>query len=114
MRAAAARIATMIQTEVILMEKRKTYVEQMTSYLNDRIRELNKVRGKTGQGLASADSHVKTGQGRARTGEQMDRSLQPTHRRARAERKTYQDARCDRFWARQERVSPKVQTSWHA
>merc|ERR1712100_883779 len=26
------------------MEKRKAYVEQMTSYLNDRIRELNKVK----------------------------------------------------------------------
>jgi len=44
MRRAAARIAQMIQTEVIIMEKRKVYVEQMTSYLNDRIRELNKVR----------------------------------------------------------------------
>lgn len=26
------------------MEKRKAYIEQMTSYLNDRIRELNKVK----------------------------------------------------------------------
>lgn len=44
MRQSAARIASMIQTEVAIMEKRKTYVEQMTSYLNDRIRELNKVK----------------------------------------------------------------------
>jgi DNA integrity scanning protein DisA with diadenylate cyclase activity len=44
MRRSAARIAQMIQTEVVIMEKRKTYVEQMTSYLNDRIRELNKVK----------------------------------------------------------------------
>ena len=31
------------------MEKRKTYVEQMTSYINDRIRELNKVKGELEQ-----------------------------------------------------------------
>jgi len=49
MRRSAARIAQMIQTEVIIMEKRKTYVEQMTSYLNDRIRELNKVKGELEQ-----------------------------------------------------------------
>lgn len=49
MRHAAARIAQMIQTEVTIMEKRKTYVEQMTSYLNDRIRELNKVKGELEQ-----------------------------------------------------------------
>jgi len=49
MRRAAARIAQMIQTEVIIMEKRKTYVEQMTAYLNDRIRELNKVKSELDQ-----------------------------------------------------------------
>lgn len=49
MRRSAARIAQMIQTEVLVMEKRKTYVEQMTSYLNDRIRELNKVKGELDQ-----------------------------------------------------------------
>jgi len=49
MRRSAARIAQMIQTEVVIMEKRKTYVEQMTSYLNDRIRELNKVKGELEQ-----------------------------------------------------------------
>lgn len=49
MRRAAARIAQMIQTEVTIMEKRKTYVEQMTAYLNDRIRELNKVKGELEQ-----------------------------------------------------------------
>jgi len=49
MRRAAARIATMIQTEVLIMEKRKTYVEQMTAYLNDRIRELNKVKSELNQ-----------------------------------------------------------------
>jgi len=49
MRRAAARIATMIQTEVLIMEKRKTYVEQMTAYLNDRIRELNKVKSELDQ-----------------------------------------------------------------
>lgn len=49
MRKAAARIASMIHTEVAIMEKRKTYVEQMTSYLNDRIRELNKVKSELAQ-----------------------------------------------------------------
>lgn len=49
MRRSAARIAQMIQTEIMIMEKRKTYVEQMTSYLNDRIRELNKVKGELAQ-----------------------------------------------------------------
>jgi len=49
MRRSAARIAQMIQTEVVIMEKRKTYVEQMTAYLNDRIRELNKVKGELEQ-----------------------------------------------------------------
>ena len=49
MRRSAARIAQMIQTEVAIMEKRKTYIEQMTSYLNDRIRELNKVKGELEQ-----------------------------------------------------------------
>lgn len=44
MRMSAARIAAAIQTEVSIMQKRKAYVEQMTNYLNDRIRELNKVK----------------------------------------------------------------------
>ena len=43
MRMSAARIAQSIQLEVEIMKKRKAYVEQMTAYLNDRIRELNKV-----------------------------------------------------------------------
>lgn len=30
--------------EIQTMEKRKAYIEQMTQYLNDRIRELNKVK----------------------------------------------------------------------
>ena len=30
--------------EIQTMEKRKAYIEQMTTYLNDRIRELNKVK----------------------------------------------------------------------
>jgi len=34
----------MIEAEVQIMNKRKTFVEQMTTYLNDRIRELNKVK----------------------------------------------------------------------
>jgi len=44
MRESAGRIAQMIESEVQIMNKRKTYIEQMTAYLNDRIRELNKVK----------------------------------------------------------------------
>jgi len=44
MRESASRIAQMIEAEVQIMNKRKAFVEQMTSYLNDRIRELNKVK----------------------------------------------------------------------
>lgn len=44
MREAANRIAKSIEIEVGIMSKRKAYVEQMTTYLNDRIRELNKVK----------------------------------------------------------------------
>lgn len=44
MRESASRIAQMIEAEVIIMNKRKAFVEQMTGYLNDRIRELNKVK----------------------------------------------------------------------
>jgi len=44
MRESASRIAQMIEAEVQIMNKRKTFVEQMTTYLNDRIRELNKVK----------------------------------------------------------------------
>jgi hypothetical protein len=45
MRDSASRIAQMIESEVTVMARRKQYVEQMTVYLNDRIRELNKVKG---------------------------------------------------------------------
>jgi len=34
----------MIEAEVQIMNKRKAFVEQMTTYLNDRIKELNKVK----------------------------------------------------------------------
>jgi len=44
MRESASRIAQMIEAEVQIMNKRKAFVEQMTTYLNDRIRELNKVK----------------------------------------------------------------------
>jgi len=44
MRESASKIAVMMQSETVIMNKRKTYVEQMTSYLNDRIQELNKVK----------------------------------------------------------------------
>jgi len=44
MRESAQRIAFMIEREVEIMNKRKTFIEQMTAYLNDRIRELNRVK----------------------------------------------------------------------
>jgi len=44
MRADAKQIGLSIMYEIQTMEKRKAYIEQMTSYLNDRIRELNKVK----------------------------------------------------------------------
>jgi len=44
MRAQSFRIAQLIDQEVPIMSKRKAYVEQMTAYLNDRIRELNMVK----------------------------------------------------------------------
>lgn len=44
MRTDAKQIGLAIMYEIQVMEKRKTYVEQMTSFLNDRIRELNKVK----------------------------------------------------------------------
>ena len=44
MRSSALQIKNQIDYEVHNMEKRKAYVEQMTTYLNDRIRELNKVK----------------------------------------------------------------------
>jgi len=44
MRADAKQIGMSIMYEIQTMEKRKAYIEQMTSYLNDRIRELNKVK----------------------------------------------------------------------
>merc|ERR1712100_883325 len=49
MRAAALQIKNQVDFEVHNMEKRKSYVEQMTSYLNDRIRELNKVKASIAQ-----------------------------------------------------------------
>jgi len=44
MRDSASRIAHAIEHEVVIMRRRKLFVEQMTAYLNDRIRELNKVK----------------------------------------------------------------------
>jgi len=44
MRHSASQIAVMMQSETLVMNKRKAYVEQMTNYLNDRIKELNKVK----------------------------------------------------------------------
>jgi len=44
MRADAKQIGMSIMYEIQTMEKRKAYIEQMTQYLNDRIRELNKVK----------------------------------------------------------------------
>jgi hypothetical protein len=44
MRQSASRIAQMIQNELVVMDKRKKYIEQMTAYLNDRIMELNAVK----------------------------------------------------------------------
>jgi len=44
MRSDAKQIGMAIMYEIQIMEKRKAYIEQMTSYLNDRIRELNKVK----------------------------------------------------------------------
>jgi len=49
MRQTASQIAQMIEAEVQIMTKRKVYVEQMSSYLNDRIRELNKVKSELAQ-----------------------------------------------------------------
>jgi len=51
MRESAGRIARMIAQEVVVMNKRKSYVEQMTTYLNDRIRELNKVKSELAEEL---------------------------------------------------------------
>jgi len=44
MRDSASRIAHAITHEVAIMRRRKIFVEQMTAYLNERIRELNKVK----------------------------------------------------------------------
>jgi len=44
MRESAGRIARAIEHEVAIMRRRKQFVEQMTAYLNDRIKELNKVK----------------------------------------------------------------------
>jgi len=51
MRAQSYRIAKLIDQEVVIMGKRKAYVEQMTNYLNDRIRELNRVKAQLGDEL---------------------------------------------------------------
>jgi len=44
MRSDAKQIGMSIMYEIQTMEKRKAYIEAMTGYLNDRIRELNKVK----------------------------------------------------------------------
>jgi hypothetical protein len=44
MRAGASKMAALVKNEVALAAKRKAYVEQMTKYINDRIKELNKVK----------------------------------------------------------------------
>jgi len=49
MRESASKIAVMMQQETVIMNRRKTYVEQMTNYLNDRIVELNKVKSELAQ-----------------------------------------------------------------
>jgi len=45
MRSSATKLRSGIQSEVSSMSKRKSYIEQMTGYINDRIRDLNKVKG---------------------------------------------------------------------
>jgi len=49
MRESASKIALMMQSETVVMDRRKKYVESMTSYLNDRIREVNKVKSELQQ-----------------------------------------------------------------
>jgi len=49
MRQSASQIAVMMQQETLVMNRRKGYVERMTNYLNDRIRELNKVKSELAQ-----------------------------------------------------------------
>jgi len=49
MRETASRIATMMQQETLVMNKRKDYLERMTLYLNDRIREVNQVKTQLNQ-----------------------------------------------------------------
>jgi len=44
MRESSSQIARQIDSEVQVMARRKEYIAQMTNYLNDRIRELNKVK----------------------------------------------------------------------
>jgi len=44
MRDGAKKMAAMVQKEVVIAAKRRAYIEQMTNYINDRIRELNKVK----------------------------------------------------------------------
>jgi len=44
MRDGAKKMAAMVQKEVLIAAKRRAYIEQMTNYINDRIRELNKVK----------------------------------------------------------------------
>jgi len=49
MRESASKIAQMMTAETFIMNKRKAYVEQMTVYINDRIREINKVKSDLAQ-----------------------------------------------------------------
>ena len=55
MRRNAARVARMVQAETQNMEKRKAYIEEMTAYVNNRIRELNKVKMELGQEMKWID-----------------------------------------------------------
>lgn len=52
MREGAKKMAAMVQQEVLIAAKRKAFVEQMTNYINDRIRELNKVKSELKEEIA--------------------------------------------------------------
>jgi len=56
MRESAARIAQLVAVESRIVAKRKAYVEQMTNYLNERIRELNKVKSELAEELRWIDA----------------------------------------------------------
>lgn len=49
LRASSKAIADAMQAEIENMGRRKAYIEQMTSYINDRIRDLNKVKAELKQ-----------------------------------------------------------------